>query len=354
MLKSYGSKKAAKTPAILARKRERARKALELIGRVFLFTDDFSTAGSLVFTGSPGTGKSFCLAFIALVCHHAGIPFKLIGNPKGRVFSGHANSAHMPGDSTDECEIMHLIDHFTVGYQDPTHRVVFTSPDNKRLSLLDKDPGAQSVLYMGTWSLDEVRACASSCLGLSDDVITARINPLYEKFGGIVRFVLRECPEDEDFDGWIDRQVRKNINTRISSINGLEHLRNALIITEQIGAPKSYVVVHIRIPGEKHIGDITEIEEVCGSRYIRDKLVDKMEETLDQEAMEMFFFVSGGEGKASSLLGQLFQPIVRKALCQRWTETAEKSAICYLGPLTHAPRKRFEADTEGDEAGSVS
>jgi hypothetical protein len=193
---SYGSSAGGGGHQDLARKRARATLALQLIG-VDPSTVQFTQISSSIFTGSPGTGKSFCLAFLALVCHCAGVPFKLIGHKAGSVFFGYAVSFGVASDSAPRNEIVHLIDHDVGPYVQKPHKVILTSSDFDRLKDLKKLKQSR-VLYMDTWSFQEAEECARSCYDFSEEEVTETLTPLYEKFGGIIRFITGRPLPDED------------------------------------------------------------------------------------------------------------------------------------------------------------
>lgn len=323
----------------LEKKQKRAKEALRWIG----YTDEqlkqvqFKKVGTYVLTGSPGTGKTTCILFIALVCYLAGIPFRVVGHHGGRAFRGFADSPDS-GENTDQNEVLYLVDHDTWSFTYPMHRAIFTSPDPERLSKLSQ-LSLTKRMYMDVWSLDELQDWAKKCSGPSAD----RINTLYDKFGGIIRYVMKQPEEDEEFDSWLQNLIQEAIHQRIENIQDLPGVLNALVVDEKTPrGPRSFVLVHIRTQNEKGIGLLSETTEQCGSDYIRDELAKKMDRILDDAQLEVFFALEGGDGKAASLKGQLFQPIVQKRLCRQWA--SEANMICYLGSKSPAPRKTLGLD----------
>ena len=99
----------------------------------------------------------------------------------------------------------------------------------------------------------------------------------------------------------------------------------------QKGKDKSYVLVHIQTLDADRIGEMVRTREVCGSDYISELLSLKVEELFDDEQISLYFKLEGGDDRAASMRGQLFQPIVRRALCKPWDEETKQQSTSFLG-----------------------
>jgi hypothetical protein len=154
--------------------------------------------------------------------------------------------------------------------------------------------------------------------------------------------------------------IEEEIDKRIKAVKTYRELCEVLKVEEQSsGSQKSYVLVHIRVLGDKHVAALADTDEFCGSTYIRDKVLERMETILDRKQIANFFYLAGGGGRASAFMGQLFQPLVQRILCRPdfWAE--EEKHITYLGTCkpkaidaqqnqqehpSNAPSKRLHLD----------
>jgi hypothetical protein len=227
--------------------------------------------------------------------------------------------------------------------------IIFTSPETNRLKELGKNMSSARY-YMDTWTLEELQNCAHSC---HPDLVQGRdmdlskyIAELYSKFGGIIRYFMRTPSKHKPFGMWLNQYVNSEIRGRVDDLTSYKDVIKALNVAEDKSTPKSYVLAHIRTLTEERIGDYDEIEAVCGSNYVRDLLVKKIEEELNEESIKAFFTLSGAGSKATAIKGQLFQPIVQRALGETWDGYVEQNAIRYLGDDEQAPIKTLKVQME--------
>ena len=207
-------------------------------------------------TGNPGVGKTSFIAYLALVCYSARIPFQYYGAVERG--TGLTGSAAIDEHGYISSEFLRSKLCISVYHHDPPggesrgemgYLVFLTSPDEERMKRFGQrvdDP-----TYMPVWSFREIEMCRANCF---EDVPQKTVMCLFNIFGGIARYVLARARIKHSnlnltTENVVNSLVRGCIKSKMERLNKPQ---DVLQLMEKVAAFKarkeSHALFHYRRP----------------------------------------------------------------------------------------------------------
>ena len=257
--------------------------------------------------GNPGTGKT-CFAVYVLyhalrasktvVFHRSSESTVYLFKPGQKAQKGWENKCRIPDLSLRET--LYLYDAGTRKYTgispERSRLIVFSSPSKRNIDELRKQ-GLVSI-HMPIWSIDELLLASKldHCQGRMTETL---IKDLFEKFGGIARYVLEVVPaRRNEYICMLESNILNCILRTIRSV-GREDIgtENHMIFHRQSGPESGYYEYEIKF----------------ASQYVGDKIVDIISKH-GYEEMKAFVRMGDISPVAASLRGWILEAIVHNEL----------------------------------------
>eukprot|EP01138_Halocafeteria_seosinensis_P005922 gb/GECG01006054.1/.p1 GENE.gb/GECG01006054.1/~~gb/GECG01006054.1/.p1 ORF type:complete len:596 (+),score=49.64 gb/GECG01006054.1/:1-1788(+) len=298
---------------------DKVEKALLLIGstttreQVVAYLSNRST---ITVTGNPGIGKTSFIAYLAVVCHSAGIAFQYFGatshGPRVRGSAAIDEHGivypHFPRNK----KCISAFDHDPPG--DPpraeTGYVVFlTSPNYDRTKHFIREAGFP--VYLPIWNLEHLEACRQACYpSVPEDVVKT----LFAVFGGIPRYLIylpsMFLGPASSTTKVVADIVEESLETKIKKIKNVEALV-ALIrnIEGWTADDASHALFHyvLREPEneERHFSR-SEREVKIASNHVYQLLVDHLGAQLHNQRL-IFDTMLKGAAKFAVAVGWMYE-----------------------------------------------
>jgi hypothetical protein len=243
----------------------------------------------LVILGNPGIGKTYFGFFMLLHFAKSGKPVVYeSGKSKVRyLFSEGLITKGSQSDFVaylDDDNTMFIVDACTP-VDVPAKTILLSSP--RRDIWYKYSDSRCTIRFMPTWSNNEMQSCREK---LFPHLSVQQVNDLYDKWGGVPRFVL-ESALDEEKQKYLDRAIEAvDLDVIVQAIGNLDIRKGA-----------SHRLVHLLVKEGFH-SDVY----VFASKYVVDRIYPKLLQDKRQQLIG-FLAVSDGIGELGPLRGILFE-----------------------------------------------